>query len=179
MIVTAFAAAGAMLLVWAGVDHVREPAVSAARLGIFRSQHGRSVVAALGVSEIAVGVTALAALAVSTPVGRWPLAAQGALCLGFLGYLLVRYRRNDRGDCACARTSAQIGAAGLLRAGTLAIASIAAAASYPAAALPSALPTGAHVALGVAASVALCLLLHALPPAVDGLARRIGTRRYA
>lgn len=178
IILTACVVAAGMLLVWAGLDHVRAPGLAAQVVRVGQSRQ-RLLAVALGVTEVVTGAAVIAVLVAPQPVGWVAPTIQGVLFLGFLGYLLPRYLRHDRGDCGCSRLATRIGMAGLLRAGALAIASIVAAVWYPAVTLPGAAPTGTHLMLLTAASAALCLLLHALPSAVDGLSRHIGTRRYA
>jgi hypothetical protein len=178
IILTTLAVAGALLLVWAGIDHVREPEVltrQLARLRAVRPVAARRLPTALGLIELAVGGTALIALVARIPGGQWAIGAQVALYLGFLAYLAVRYRQHDRDNCGCSRLDAVIGPVGLLRAGTQATVGAAAAIGYPATALPPLPASATGLALCLAASVVLCLLFHALPPAVDGLSRQ---RRY-
>jgi methylamine utilization protein MauE len=174
IVLTALAAAAALLLVWAGADHVREPAA------LVRAFAGRRLLATgLAAAEIAVGASALAAIATPLRSGRWALAGQAVLYLGFLAYLAIRYRNRDRADCACARVGARIGVAGLVRTGALGLISAAAAAGYPAATLPTLTPADPQVLLGLAAATALGVLAYTLPPAIDGPSRGIPERSQA
>jgi hypothetical protein len=165
IILAVVGAAGGLLLVWAGVDHLREPGVLAAHLPV-----GKGASAGMAVAEILVGAGALVALATPVVVGRLFLAGQGLFYAAFLGHLWLRHRRNDRADCGCGRVSARIGVAGLLRAGVLAAVSGAAAAGYPSVPPDRFALAEPALALILAGGVVLCLVLHALPAAVDGLA---------
>ena len=178
IILTVAVVAAGMLLIWAGLDHVRSPALAATIPWVGHSRK-RLPAITLGVTEVVTGGAVIAVLVVPQPMGWVALGVQGVLFLAFLGFLLARYLRHDRDDCGCSRLATRIGMAGLLRTGLLAVASIVAAIWYPAVALPDAAPTVPDLMLLTAASATMCLLLHALPSAVDGLSRQIGTRRYA
>ncbi|HEY6424082.1 MAG TPA: hypothetical protein VIY28_12710, partial [Pseudonocardiaceae bacterium] len=118
------------------------------------------------VVEFMIGVPSVAAVVWGIRELRWPLAAQGVIYLAFAAHLMWRRYRGDPSDCGCNRMGAQVGPGGIARAVVLAIATLAAVAMYPAAALPD----GGVAILLVACAMVLAALLYALPAAVDGRA---------
>ncbi len=153
--------AGAMLLVVAGLEHVRAPQALARAAGT-----GIAAARAIAVVEFVIGVPSVAAVVWGTTELRWALAAQGVMYLAFAAHLLWRRHGGDESDCGCNRMGTQVGPGGIARAVVLAIATLAATALYPAAALPD----GGGAILLVACAVVLAVLLYTLPTAVDGRA---------
>jgi hypothetical protein len=180
IVVTALAAAAALLLLWAGVEHVWRPDVAAEPLGTLLSRgRGTSRLAGrvLAGGEVVVATAALIALTRPVPGGRWAVAALGAVYLAFFCYLLLRFRRHDRGDCGCTGIGARVGTAGLVRSGSLGTLAIGAAVTYPDLLAIARTPDPQASALVLAAAVTLAVLLYALPPAVDGLSVQRHRRR--
>jgi len=154
--------AGALLLVVAGLEHLRDPVALSRAAGI-------STLTARGIAlvELLIGAPSAVAVLVGMPELRWALAAQGLIYLAFAVHLLLRRRRGDQSDCGCNRMGTRVGPGGIARAWLLAILSFAAAALHPAAAAPAGV---GPVALVVVGSAVLATLLYALPAAVDGRA---------
>ncbi|HEU0088465.1 MAG TPA: MauE/DoxX family redox-associated membrane protein [Pseudonocardiaceae bacterium] len=152
--------AGALLLIVAGLEHLRDPAAlaRAASTGI-----GTAWVIAL--AELAIGAPSVAAVLLGIPPLRWALVAQALTYLVFAIHLLRRRRRGDESDCGCHRMGTRVGPGGIARAWALAILTFAAAALSPPAISPGG--TGGLTLVIVAAAV-LATLLYALPAAVDG-----------
>jgi hypothetical protein len=153
--------AGAILLVVAGLEHVRAPKALARAAGT-----GVAAARAIAVVEFAIGVPAVAAVVWGISELRWALAAQGVIYLAFAAHLLWRRHRGDESDCGCNRMGTQVGPGSIARAVVLAIATLTATALHPAAAL---LNSGAAIVL-IACAVVLAVLLYTLPAAVDGRA---------
>ena len=153
--------AGAMLLVVAGLEHVRAPKLLARTAGT-----GMAVARAIAVVEFAIGVPSVAAVVWGTSELRWALAAQGVIYLAFAAHLWWRRHRGDESDCGCNRMGTQVGPGGIARAVVLAITTLAATALHPAAALPD----GGTAILLIACAVVLAVLLYTLPAAIDGRA---------
>jgi hypothetical protein len=153
--------AGAMLLIVAGLEHVRAPKLLARAAGT-----GIAAARAIAVVEFGIGVPSVVAVVWGFSELRWALAAQGVIYLVFAGHLMWRRHQGDESDCGCNRMGTQVGPGGIARAVVLAIATLAATALYPAAALPDG---GAAILLIVCAAV-LAVLLYTLPAAVDGRA---------
>jgi hypothetical protein len=153
--------AGAILLVVAGLEHVRAPKALARAAGT-----GVAAARAIAVVEFAIGVPAVAAVVWGISELRWALAAQGVIYLAFAAHLLWRRHRGDESDCGCNRMGTQVGPGSIARAVVLAIATLTATALHPAAALPN---SGAAIVL-IACAVVLAVLLYTLPAAVDGRA---------
>jgi methylamine utilization protein MauE len=153
--------AGAFLLVEAGLEHMRAP-------GILARAAGTNVAAAraLAAVEFVIGVPSVAAVVFGITTLRWALAAQTVLYLAFAAHLSWRRYRRDTSDCGCNRMGTQVGPGGIARALVLAIATLAATALYPAAALPG----GGLAVLLVACAAVLAVLLYTLPAAIDGQA---------
>lgn len=164
IVLTAVVAAAALLLVWTGVEHLREPAV----LGKGRAR-GRGAAVALGAGEAVVGLAGLAALLGVLPDGRGALGVMALSYLGFGGYLMVRYRRGDRADCGCSRVASRVGLAGVARAAGLAVCVALAGVAHPYVVIDASAGAGA-LTLTVGASAVLTVVLYALPACVDGLA---------
>lgn len=154
IIISAVALAGALLLVWTGVEHLRTAAGAASRAG--------------GLLHALLGVLSVVVLVQRVGTGPWVLAAQAALHAAFAGVLAVRLARSDRGDCRCTQITARVGPTGVGRAGVLAVASAVAAVGYPAVVLPGLDLSDPRVALVIAAAVTGGTLCYALPAALDG-----------
>ncbi|HEY3894058.1 MAG TPA: MauE/DoxX family redox-associated membrane protein [Pseudonocardiaceae bacterium] len=153
--------AGAFLLVEAGLEHIRAPKALARAAGT-----GLGMARLIAAVEFVVGVPSVIAVVFGTAELRWALAAQTAMYLGFAAHLSWRRLRGDDSDCGCNSMGTQVGPGGIARAVLLAIATCAATALYPAAALPG----GGVAVLLVACAVVLAVLLYTLPAAVDGKA---------
>jgi hypothetical protein len=151
--------AGAFLLVEAGLEHLRAPRFLARAAGT-----GVAVARAIAVVELLIGVPSVAAVVFGIAELRWALAAQTAIYLAFALHLWWRHHRGDQSDCGCNRMGTQVGPGGISRAVVLAIATFAATALYPAAALPG----GGIAVLLVGCALVLAVLLYTLPAAVDG-----------
>ncbi|MGH3873445.1 MAG: MauE/DoxX family redox-associated membrane protein [Pseudonocardiaceae bacterium] len=153
--------AGAMLLVVAGLEHVRAPEFLARAAGT-----GIGTARAIAVVEFVIGVPSAVAVIWGTRELRWALAAQCAIYLVFAAHLMWRRHQGDTSDCGCNRMGTQVGPGGIARAVVLAIATLAATALHPAVALPD----GGGAVLLIACAVVLAVLLYTLPAAVDGRA---------
>jgi hypothetical protein len=153
--------AGAFLLVEAGLEHIRAPKTLARAAGT-----GIAAARTIAVVEFVIGVPSVAAVVFGTAALRWALAAQAVMYLAFAAHLSWRRYRGDESDCGCNRMGTQVGPGGIARAVVLAIATFAATALYPAAALPG----GGVAVLLVACAAVLAVLLYTLPAAVDGRA---------
>lgn len=153
--------AGAMLLVVAGLEHVRAPKLLARAAGT-----SIAAARAIAVVEFLIGVPSVVAVVWGISELRWALAAQGVTYLVFAGHLMWRRHRGDESDCGCNRMGTQVGPGGIARAVVLAIATLAATALYPAAVLPD----GGAAILLIACAIVLAVLLYTLPAAVDGQA---------
>jgi hypothetical protein len=151
--------AGAFLLVEAGLEHMRAPRILARAAGT-----GMAMARAIAAVEFVIGVPSVAAVVFGTTKLRWALAAQAVLYLAFATHLSWRRYRGDTSDCGCNRMGTQVGPGGIARAVVLALATLAATALYPAAALPG----GGLAVLLVACAAVLAVLLYTLPAAVDG-----------
>lgn len=153
--------AGAFLLVEAGLEHLRAPKLLASAAGT-----GIAAARAIAVVELVIGVPSVVAVIWGISQLRWALAAQCLIYLAFAAHLMWRRHRGDTSDCGCNQMGAQVGPGGIARAVVLAIATLAATALYPAAALPD----GGGAILLIACAVVLAVLLYTLPAAVDGRA---------
>lgn len=155
--------AGALLLVVAGLEHVRDPK-SLARAA------NTGITAARGIAlvELLIGAPSVAAVLLGTFELRWALVTQGVLYLVFAVHLMLRRRRGDESDCGCNKMGTRVGPGGIARAWVLGALSLLAAALHPATAASSGGADG--VLLVVVAAVVLAVLLYALPAAVDGRA---------
>ena len=153
--------AGAFLLVEAGLEHLRAPRALARAAGT-----GVATARAIAVVEFLIGVPSVAAVVFGTAELRWALAAQAVMYLAFAAHLSWRRYRGDQSDCGCTRMGTQVGPGGIARAVVLAIATLAATALHPAAALPG----GGAAILLIACALVLAVLLYTLPAAVDGRA---------
>jgi hypothetical protein len=151
--------AAAFLLVEAGLEHLRTPKYLARAAGT-----GIAAARAIAVVELLIGLPSVAAVFFGIAELRWALAAQTAIYLAFAAHLWWRHHRGDRSDCGCNRMGTQVGPGGIARAVVLSIATLAATALYPAAALPG----GGRAVLLVAGAFVLAFLLYTLPAAVDG-----------
>ncbi len=127
---------------------------------------GITAARAIAVVEFVIGVPSVAAVVWGISELRWALAAQCLIYLAFAGHLMWRRHRGDESDCGCNRMGTQVGPGSIGRAIVLAIATLAATALYPAAALPD----GGGAILLIACAVVLAVLLYTLPAAVDGRA---------
>ncbi|HET9257046.1 MAG TPA: MauE/DoxX family redox-associated membrane protein, partial [Pseudonocardiaceae bacterium] len=125
-----------------------------------------TVARVIAVTEFVIGVPSGLAVIFGVTELRWALAAQALTYLAFAAHLAWRRYRGDNSDCGCNRMGTQVGPGGIARAVVLAIATLAATALYPAAALPG----GGLAVLLVACALVLAVLLYALPAAVDGRA---------
>lgn len=150
--------AGAFLLVEAGLEHLRAPKLLAAAAGT-----GIAAARAIAVVELVIGVPSVVAVVWGISELRWALAAQCLIYLAFAAHLMWRRHRGDTSDCGCNQMGTQVGPGGIARAVVLAIATLAATALYPAAALPG----GGAAILLIACAVVLAVLLYTLPAAVD------------
>ncbi|HEY2725301.1 MAG TPA: MauE/DoxX family redox-associated membrane protein [Pseudonocardiaceae bacterium] len=153
--------AGAMLLVVAGLEHIRDPR-SLSRA----ANTGMAMARVIAVVELLIGVPSVVAVLMGTTQLRWALAAQTLIYLAFAAHLWWRKRRGDTSDCGCNRMGTQVGPGSIARAGLIAVTTVAATLVYPAATLPG----GAGAVLLVVAAVVLAVLLYTLPAAVDGRA---------
>jgi hypothetical protein len=153
--------AGAFLLVEAGLEHIRAPKTLARAAGT-----SVAVARTIAAVEFVIGVPSVAAVVFGTAELRWALAAQAVMYLAFAAHLSWRRYRRDESDCGCNRMGTQVGPGGIARAVVLAIATLAATALYPAAALPG----GGVAVLLIACAAVLAVLLYTLPAAVDGRA---------
>ncbi|MGH3776386.1 MAG: MauE/DoxX family redox-associated membrane protein [Pseudonocardiaceae bacterium] len=153
--------AAAFLLVEAGLEHLRAPKFLAAAAGT-----GIAAARAIAVVELVIGVPSVVAVIWGISELRWALAAQGMIYLAFAAHLMWRRHQGDTSDCGCNQMGTQVGPGGIARAVVLAIATLAATALYPAAALPG----GGVAILLIACAVVLAVLLYTLPAAVDGRA---------
>ncbi|MGH4011048.1 MAG: MauE/DoxX family redox-associated membrane protein [Pseudonocardiaceae bacterium] len=153
--------AGAFLLVEAGLEHLRAPKLLAQAAGT-----GIAAARAIAVVELVIGVPSVIAVIWGISELRWALAAQCAIYLAFAAHLMWRRYRGDTSDCGCNQMGTQVGPGGIARAVVLAIATLAATAMYPAAALPE----GGAAILLIACALVLAVLLYTLPAAVDGRA---------
>jgi hypothetical protein len=151
--------AGAFLLVEAGLEHIRAPKMLARAAGT-----GVATARAIAAVEFVIGVPAVAAVVFGTAELRWALAAQTVMYLAFATHLSWRRYRGDESDCGCNQMGTQVGPGGIARAVVLAIATAAATAWHPAAALPG----GGIGILLVACAAVLAVLLYTLPAVVDG-----------
>ena len=152
--------AGALLLVVAGLEHLRDPAELARAAGT-----GTVVARLIAVVELLIGVPSMAAVLVSVPPLRWVLLAQAVIYVAFAAHLLLRRRRGDESDCGCNRMGTRVGPGGIARAWGLAALTLAASVLYPGVASPSGAGGLLLVILG---AVVMATLLYALPAAVDG-----------
>lgn len=159
--------AGALLLVVAGLEHVRDPVALARAAGT-----GTAMARVIAVVELAIGVPSVAAVLLGTPPLRWALVAQAAIYLVFAVHLLLRRRRGDQSDCGCNRMATRVGPGSIGRAWGLMFFTLAVAAIGPDATSPAGV--GGVLLLGLGATV-LAVLLYALPAAVDGRAVPGGT----
>ena len=153
--------AGAMLLVVAGLEHLRAPKLLARAAGT-----GIATARAIAVVEFLIGGPSAAAVIWGISELRWALAAQGMIYLAFATHLWWRRHWGDESDCGCNRMGTQAGPGGIARVVVLAVATLAATALYPAAALPD----GGVAILLIACAAVLAVLLYTLPAAVDGRA---------
>jgi hypothetical protein len=151
--------AGAFLLVEAGLEHLRAPKYLARAAGT-----SVTVARAIAATELVIGMPSVAAVVFGIAELRWALAAQAAMYLSFAAHLWWRHHQGDQSDCGCNRMGTQVGLGSIGRAVVLAIATLAATAWYPAAALPG----GGIAILLVACALVLAMLLYTLPAAVDG-----------
>ncbi|MGH3855944.1 MAG: MauE/DoxX family redox-associated membrane protein [Pseudonocardiaceae bacterium] len=151
--------AGAFLLVEAGLEHLRAPWTLARAAGT-----GLLAARAIAAAEFVIGVPAVVAVLLGTAQLRWALAGQAVLYVAFATQLSWRHHRGGRSDCGCNRMGAAVGPAGIVRAGLLALATLAATARYPAAALPG----GAVALMLIACAAVLAVLLYTVPAALDG-----------
>lgn len=154
--------AGALLLVVAGLEHVRDPVALSRAAGI-----GAHMARSIALVELLIGLPSVAAVLVGTLALRWALVAQGLIYLVFAIHLLIRSRRGDQSDCGCNRMGTRVGPGGIARAWVLAILTFAAAVLHPAASSPTGV---GPVALVVVGAAVMATLLYALPAAVDGRA---------
>jgi hypothetical protein len=153
--------AGAFLLVEAGLEHLRTPRYLARAAGT-----SVAMARAIAAVELLIGVPSVVAVVFRIAELRWALAAQTVIYLAFAAHLWWRHHRGDQSDCGCNRMGTQVGPGSISRAVVLAIATLAATALYPAAALPG----GGIAVLLVACALVLAVLLYTLPAAVDGRA---------
>jgi hypothetical protein len=153
--------AGAFLLIEAGLEHLRAPRYLARAAGT-----GVATARVIAVAEFVIGVPSGLAVIFGIAELRWAMAAQTVTYLAFAAHLAWRRYRGDESDCGCNQMGTQVGPGGIARAVLLSIATLAATALYPAAALPG----GGLAVLLVACAVVLAVLLYTLPAAVDGRA---------
>ncbi|MGH4025615.1 MAG: MauE/DoxX family redox-associated membrane protein [Pseudonocardiaceae bacterium] len=159
--------AGALLLVVAGLEHIRDPAELARAAGT-----GTVLARMIAVVELAIGVPSVAAVFVGVPPLRWALVAQAVIYVAFAAHLLLRRRRGDESDCGCNRMGTRVGPGGIARAWSLAALTLAASVLYPAMASPSGAGSLLLVIIG---ALVTAVLLYAMPAAVDGRAVPRGT----
>lgn len=153
--------AGAFLLVEAGLEHLRTPRYLARAAGT-----SIPMARVIAVAELVIGLPSVAAVVFGVAELRWALAAQTAMYVAFAAHLWWRHHWGDQSDCGCNRMGTQVGPGSIGRAVVLAIATLAATALHPAAALPG----GGIAVLLVACALVLAVLLYTLPAAVDGRA---------
>lgn len=154
--------AGALLLVVAGLEHIRDPAELARAAGT-----GTVLARLIALVELLIGLPSVAAVFLGVPPLRWALVAQTAIYVAFAAHLLLRRRHGDESDCGCNRMGTRVGPGGIARAWSLAGLTLAAAVLYPAVVSPSG---AGGVLLVVTGAVVTAVLLYALPAAVDGRA---------
>lgn len=159
--------AGALLLVVAGLEHIRDPAQLARAAGT-----GLVLARLIAIVELLIGVPSVAAVVLGVPPLRWALAAQVVIYLAFAAHLLLRRYRGDESDCGCNRMGTRVGPGGIARAWGLAAVTLAAVVLYPGAASPHG---PGSILLVIVGAVVLAVLLYALPAAVDGRAAHRGT----
>lgn len=154
--------AGALLLVVAGLEHLRDP------VALARAAHTGEVTArVIALAELSIGIPSVAAVLLGTPPLRWALVAQALIYLVFATHLLLRRRRGDQSDCGCNRMGTRVGPGSITRAWALASFTFLVAALRPA----TVSPDGAGgVVLVIVGAAVLATLLYALPAAVDGRA---------
>lgn len=156
--------AGALLLVVAGLEHIRDPAQLARAAGT-----GPVLARLIAIAELLIGVPSVAAVVLGVPPLRWALAAQVVIYVAFAAHLLLRRYRGDESDCGCNRMGTRVGPGGIARAWGLAALTLAAVVLYPGAASPRGPGSAVLVSVG---AVVVAVLLYALPAAVDGRVRR-------
>jgi hypothetical protein len=151
--------AGALLLVVAGLEHIRAPhfLATAADTSI-------GVARVIAVVELLIGAPTIVAVVLGNAELRWAVAAQALIYLAFAVHLSWRKSRGDTSDCGCNKMGTQVGPGSIGRAVVIAICTVAAALVYPAASLPG----GVGTVLLVVAAIVLAVLLYTLPAAVDG-----------
>ncbi|MGH3937175.1 MAG: MauE/DoxX family redox-associated membrane protein [Pseudonocardiaceae bacterium] len=154
--------AGALLLVVAGLEHLRDPVALANAAGT-----GTGAARLIALIELLIGVPSVAAVLLGMPPLRWALVAQALIYLVFAAHLLLRRRRGDESDCGCNRMGTRVGPGSIARAGVLAIFTFAVAALRPDTVSPDGV---GGVLLVVVGAAVLATLLYALPAAVDGRA---------
>jgi hypothetical protein len=153
--------AGALLLVEAGLEHMRAPKALARA-----ARTGTATARAIAAAEFVTGVPSAVAVVFGCAALRWALAGQAAMYLAFAAHLSWRRYRGEESDCGCNQMGTQIGPGGIARAMLLSIATLAATARYPA----DVLPGGWVAILLFACATMLAVLLYTLPAAVDGRA---------
>ncbi|HEX2297369.1 MAG TPA: MauE/DoxX family redox-associated membrane protein [Pseudonocardiaceae bacterium] len=158
--------AGALLLVVAGLEHIRDPAELARAAGT-----GPVLARLIAIVELLIGVPSVAAVFVGVPPLRWALVAQTVIYVAFAAHLLLRRRRGDESDCGCNRMGTRVGPGGIARAWGLAALTLVASVFYPGVASVS----GVGSVLLVIGAVVTAVLLYAMPAAVDGPAVHRGT----
>lgn len=152
--------AGALLLVVAGLEHLRDPVALAEA-----ADTGTWAARVIALVELLIGAPSVAAVLLGAPPLRWALVAQALIYLVFAAHLLMRRRRGDESDCGCNRMGTRVGPGSIARAGVLAIFTCAAVALRPDTVSPAG--AGGFVLVIVGAAV-LATLLYALPAAIDG-----------
>ncbi|GGK40286.1 hypothetical protein GCM10010124_36270 [Pilimelia terevasa] len=180
--VAAVALSGALLLVAAGIGHLRHPRVFRAGLDVqaLLPRRLRGPVAALvGPAEVAVGAAALLAWGAAPGLLGWPLAALALCYTAYTGYTWALLRWRPAAPCGCFGGGAPVTGFVVGRAGVLAAAAWVAAGG--AAVLPSAAAGPAAVralamaaAAVLAAAVWLVPLLTGAPPPADRAGRPAG-----
>ncbi|MGH3126126.1 MAG: MauE/DoxX family redox-associated membrane protein [Streptosporangiaceae bacterium] len=155
--------AGALLLVVAGLEHLRDPVSLSRAAGT-----GTVMARVIALAELLIGAPSVAAVLLGTPPLRWALVAQAVIYLIFAAHLGWRKHRGDESDCGCNRMGTRVGPGGIARAWALTILTSAVAALKPAAVSPGGVGSVVLVIIG---AVVLATLLYAVPAAVDGPAR--------
>lgn len=167
LILTACCGAAALLLLSAGVGHVRHRRLFAATLAAQRLlPHGVQplVAAVMGPLEIVLGVGLLAGIVAGGDLSRVTSLAAGLLYLAFGAYVAVVWRTRPRVPCGCFGSQAPASGSTVLRAVVLGVAALAVAAVG----IPGAARTGAADAVVVAGAALVLTGAFWLLPEIAG-----------
>jgi hypothetical protein len=123
-VVLATAVGGGLVLLAAGVGHVRRFAVLRANLvsqALLPYRWHRPVAQLLVIAELVVGVAVVVAGLAPRPGWRIAFAVEGALYLALLGYAVTLRSRRPAAPCGCFGDDGPSSRSSLVRTGTLAI----------------------------------------------------------